>query len=133
MAYPDVILADSPAAYWRANETSGTTATDTTANGRHGTYAGSAGGHSYNQATNVRDSNGTHGMVNANKNTTGPWGNMGFGGVFSAPAAFTLEAWVWSPAWVDGATIMGPHNNGNAGYGLITSDVGSQSRFHIRV
>jgi hypothetical protein len=39
-AYATEVLADSPYLYWRLNDTSGTTAQDTTANNRDGTYAG---------------------------------------------------------------------------------------------
>jgi hypothetical protein len=38
--YAAAILADSPAVYWKLNETSGTTATDSSGNGRHGTFQG---------------------------------------------------------------------------------------------
>ena len=37
-AYPDEVLADNPVAYYRFEETSGTTAFDTTANSNDGTY-----------------------------------------------------------------------------------------------
>jgi hypothetical protein len=37
--YADVVLADNPIAYYRLNETSGTTATDSSGHGRNGTYA----------------------------------------------------------------------------------------------
>jgi hypothetical protein len=40
VAYADEVLADSPYAYWRLDDTSGTTATDTSGNGRTGTYSG---------------------------------------------------------------------------------------------
>lgn len=40
-AYNVEVLADSPLAYWRAGETSGTTAADSSGNSRAGTYAGS--------------------------------------------------------------------------------------------
>lgn len=48
MAYSDEVLADSPLLYWRLGESAGTTAEDTTANNRDGTYAGS--GVTYSQA-----------------------------------------------------------------------------------
>lgn len=41
-SYPDVIALDSPLAYWRFNETSGTAAADSSGNARNGTYAGGA-------------------------------------------------------------------------------------------
>src|SRR5204862_4134884 len=37
-SYANVVLSASPAAYWRLNEGSGTSATDTTGNGHTGTY-----------------------------------------------------------------------------------------------
>lgn len=39
-AYRDAVLADSPAAYWRLGEASGTIASDETANNLDGTYSG---------------------------------------------------------------------------------------------
>lgn len=36
----EAILAQSPYGYWKLDETSGTTATDSSGNGRHGTYSG---------------------------------------------------------------------------------------------
>lgn len=41
MTYQSEVLADSPLVYWRLGETSGTTATDASGNGMHGTYANS--------------------------------------------------------------------------------------------
>lgn len=38
--YRKLVLADTPVAYWRLGETSGTTANDISGNGRHGTYQG---------------------------------------------------------------------------------------------
>ena len=40
MAYSDEVLADSPLAYWRLGESSGTTIGDSSGNTRDGTYAG---------------------------------------------------------------------------------------------
>lgn len=37
-SYPDVVLADSPVAYWRLGESSGKTAVDSSGNGRNGIY-----------------------------------------------------------------------------------------------
>lgn len=39
--YRDEVMADSPVGYWRLGESSGTTATDESGNGNHGTYLGS--------------------------------------------------------------------------------------------
>lgn len=41
LPYRDTVLSDSPAAYWRLGETSGTSAADASGNGRTGTYVGS--------------------------------------------------------------------------------------------
>lgn len=40
MSYDSEVAADSPAIYWKLQETSGTTATDSSGNARHGTYNG---------------------------------------------------------------------------------------------
>jgi hypothetical protein len=40
MSYHSEVLADGPAGYWKLDETSGTTASDSSGNGRHGTYGG---------------------------------------------------------------------------------------------
>lgn len=41
MSYASTILADSPVAYWKLDETSGTTATDSSGNSRNATWVGS--------------------------------------------------------------------------------------------
>jgi hypothetical protein len=41
MAYDALVLSDSPEAFWKLNELSGTTAVDATGNGHNGTYNGS--------------------------------------------------------------------------------------------
>jgi hypothetical protein len=38
--YSDAVLAKNPFAYWRMNETSGSTLLDSSGNGRHGIYLG---------------------------------------------------------------------------------------------
>lgn len=38
--YADTVLADSPVGYWKLDETSGTTAVDSSGNGHNGTYTG---------------------------------------------------------------------------------------------
>lgn len=43
MSYSSEVLADSPMAYYRLGDTSGTTMTDSSGNARHGTYTGSPG------------------------------------------------------------------------------------------
>lgn len=40
MTYSSEVLADSPLAYWRLGDTSGTTATDSSGNSKNGTYSG---------------------------------------------------------------------------------------------
>ena len=47
--YSSAILADSPVAYWRLGETSGTVAADATGHGNAGTYAGAAGSYTLGQ------------------------------------------------------------------------------------
>lgn len=55
MSYVTEVLADSPSLYWRLDEASGTTATDSTANARNGTL--SASGITYSQTGAISDGN----------------------------------------------------------------------------
>ena len=68
-AYPTAVLPDAPAAYYRADEASGTAATDASGNGRSGAYAGGVtlgqtGALSGDSDTSAR-LDGTSGYLNA--------------------------------------------------------------------
>jgi hypothetical protein len=86
-SYNDTVLADSPAAYWRLGEASGTTAADASGNNRSGSYLntptlGVAGALSGDSNTAV-GFNGTNEYVNVPYTAA------------LNPASFTVEAWAF--------------------------------------
>lgn len=86
MAYIDEVLADTPLAYYRLGESSGTTMTDSSGNGRHGTYTvpptlGVAG-------LLPGDSNTAANFDAVNDYATVPYG------AWMEPTAWTIEAWI---------------------------------------
>lgn len=131
--YQAVVLGDGPTAYWPLDEPSGTVARDLSGNGYHGTYAGDQANHFWVQQSSVQGSL-SHAVNNAaNNGSAGPYIDMGFPAVFSAPATFTIECWVFMSAPRDGTTIIGPHNNAFGGYGLVVSGTGVPFLFHMRI
>jgi hypothetical protein len=107
-AYSDEVLADNPVAYYRFEETTGTTAVDSTVNANNGTYTN---GVLLNQpgAANLGRAVGLDGISNYidTPNTVG--GN------------FTLEMWVKTTA----ASLGG--SQAYEGNGLLWSDVGGSA------
>jgi type II secretory pathway pseudopilin PulG len=83
--YKSVVLGDSPVGYWRLDETSGTTAKDSSGNGNNGTYSG---GVTLNQQSILSDGNaaatfdGSSGYVEIPYNAS------------LNPPIFSIEAWV---------------------------------------
>lgn len=104
-AYQDQVLADGPVAYYRFEETSGTTANDTTANSNNGTY--------------------TNGVLIDQPSAANLGRAARFDGIddyVSTPRAvstnFTLELWINTTA----SSLSG--TNAYEGNGLLWSDVG---------
>jgi hypothetical protein len=86
--YDAWILNDSPVAYWKLDETSGTTATDSSGNSNTGTYQGG-----YTQSSSGVALNGSSGYIST---TTS----------YASPNTFTIEAW-FKTASTSGGLIMG--------------------------
>jgi hypothetical protein len=130
--YRGAVIVDAPRGYWPLNEASGTVVNDNSNGALNGSYLGS--GHAYAQASGIRGSP-SHGVANANFNGTGPYIDLGYGAPFANPAAFTMEAWVWSAAPTaqnEGAQIIGCHNNANRGYTvLMDARAGSTQPFKL--
>lgn len=85
-AYVAAVLADSPLAYWRLDETSGTTALDSSGNGKNGTYEGSLDLGQPPLITNGKSLH-CHGSI----------AGVNIASSFSIPTAtspFTFEAWI---------------------------------------
>jgi hypothetical protein len=95
-SYASAVLADNPVAFWRLNETSGTTASDY-AGGFNGLYHGTAGptGYSLNQAGPPL----AHGATNS-VSFTGNTGNNVFVPWYPElnPPLLTVECWVAPPS-----------------------------------
>lgn len=94
--YSQVVLADSPFAFWPLNETSGTVAYDISGNGNNGTLYG---GITLNQAL----SNGMTGML-----FDGATGYIDTLSLSTAPTTYSMEIWVVLQAYQ--GLIMGFQN-----------------------
>ena len=86
ITYANAVLADNPIGYWRLGESSGTTALNSSAFGRNGTYNGGV-------------TLGLPGAIPADSNTAAGFnGSTAFvsvaGSPFNLANNFTLEAWV---------------------------------------
>lgn len=111
-AYPDEVLADNPVAYYRFEETSGTTATDTTANANTGTYE--------------------NGVLLGQASATNLGNAARFDGIDdhvitpnSVGGTFTLEM------WVNTAANSATGSQGYQGTGFLWSDVGGSANDFI--
>jgi hypothetical protein len=106
--YQGQVRADFPSFYWRLGETSGTTAADTTGNGRTGTYQsgvtlGVAGALSNDSNTAVRLSGTSSGQVTSNTNTS-------VASATSNPQTFSVEAW-FRTTTISGGKLIGLGNS----------------------
>ena len=110
--YRNIVLADSPRAYWRLDDTSGTTAVDASGNGLDASYGsgitlGSSG--ALGNDTNSAATFGTSSVVSRSIVTT-------------QTAGVTLEAWIY---WTGTSAASYFLYNGNAasnGFGLYVSN-----------
>ena len=95
--YNAAVAADSPVGYWKLDETSGTTATDSSGNANHGTYSGtpSLGSRTLGgDFDSVSDFDGTNDHVSIPALGSTGW------------SAYTLEAWVTADALTAGRTVL---------------------------
>lgn len=104
MAYADAVLADSPLGYWKLDEASGTTCTDSSGNGRNLTYGGTP---------SFRNSGPP--IVGGTSYAVGLDGVNGEGAAASyaswmLPTSFSLECWVRSTASAGYPAIFGVAN-----------------------
>lgn len=107
-AYDEEVMADSPLAYWRFEETSGTTATDETANSHDGTWNGSPTLGATGKVGNAVTLDGSDDYMDP--------GNLGDFGSDCA-AAFTIEFW-FKFTTTDQETVFTGWN-GNSGETLL--------------
>lgn len=117
-SYSDEVLADSPYLYWKLDETSGTTATDSSPNGRDGTYANGA---TLNQ-TSLIPTEGTSVDLDGTNDHV----------YYTLPASvtgdFSLEVWFNNDNYSNYPGLFGAwtaNSNGNYGSNLQLSSGGS--------
>jgi len=96
-AYSDEVIADAPLAYWRLDETSGTTANDAIGS-NHGTYTG---GYTLNQPGIP-----STGRPAALFNGSSGYVALGAPAVLNLTAAWTLEAWVYLTSTPNGCGVI---------------------------
>jgi hypothetical protein len=109
LTYDQEVLADSPVAYWRLDETSGTVAHDSSGNGLNGTYSGAI---TFGQAGAVAgDSAAQFGDL---ASISVPDNNLLDLGT-SANPGFAIELWIKAPPPTQSqyATIISKNNSGN--------------------
>jgi hypothetical protein len=108
VSYLATVLADSPLAYWKLDETTGTNAADSSGNGHAGTYEGSP-------------TLGVAPLITTGKSVTfGTSKDVAVASVFSIPTAtspFTFEAWI-KTATVATRPIISGRNSGSANANL---------------
>lgn len=106
MTYSTEVLADSPYAYWKLNEPSGTTATDSSGNGRNLTYAGA---YTLNQT----------GLGTLGKAVVMGANSYIYGSLTGTPfnSNWTFEAWYQPTNWAQSNNLQGIFQYGLSGDG----------------
>ncbi len=114
MAYPDVVLADTPLAYWRFEETSGTTATDSSGNGRSLTWTGTPG-------------LGVAGLVvdGTAVSLSGDDGASRALQTFTSRTVYTVECWFRTTSTASQFLVLHFGSSGNGSWGLQMSRSGT--------
>ncbi len=122
--YFTTVVGDSPTAYWRLGETSGTTLADSTANAYNLTISGS--GYTMNQTGAISgDSNGALLMTGASQNC--------YTGSATLQGTFSVEAWVYPTNATSLNGIVGSRASGDESFdmkydsGVFHGDIGNGS------
>lgn len=119
--YQTAVLADSPVRYWKLNETSGTTATDTQGNG-NGTYVGPP---TLGQAPAIGAGTSVAFAAGQYVTATGP--------LLALPlTTWTIEAWVKKASITSGATIFMERTAANPGLIGVVIDASGRLFINIR-
>lgn len=116
MSYDSEVLADSPLVYLELNDTSGTTAADTSGNSRNGTYATTSGtGYQLNQTSIVptRADGNVKFVSSAGSETTNPstgYVTIPYGAWANLQDNFTVEFWHQPAAARTSGVVVGHRN-----------------------
>ncbi len=122
--YSDAVLGNAPAAYYRLGEKSGTTAVDSSGQGRTGTYAGTL---TLNQIGAMPAETNSSVLFSAGNVTIADHPSL-------RPAQLTVEAWVNPDNAASSLnTVLMKSSSGswNDGYGLSRTGIGDQMRFFV--
>lgn len=118
MSYSSEVLADSPLGYWRMGDASGTTMTDSSPNGRHGSYINSP---TLGTAGLLVGDSDTAITVN-NVGTSSPYGLVADDNSLDNLSAFTVEAFV-KPSSTSGTPMIAARDD--------TTTAGRSFQFYI--
>ena len=122
--YVDTVIADAPVGYWRLNETSGTTAADSSGNGLDGTYIGGVilgqPGLPPTLASTSVLFNGSNSYVSVPASA-----------ILNLTAAWTQEVWVYLPGTAGGVALAEDYpTNTRVLYTLICGSNSTSVGFH---
>ncbi len=113
MSYPSEVLADSPLAYYRLGESSGTAMVDASGNGRDGTYTSTALG-----TAGALAGSGDSDTAITLTGGTGNAGAVPYDTWMNGLTAVTVEAWVNTTATSGTRFVVARTGNTNYNYGL---------------
>lgn len=118
--YSVAVLSDEPVAYWRLDESSGTTAADATGNGHDGTYIGT---HSLGADGVMQDGYDHAALELAAASSSGMQGSDWADLEFVGTASFSVECWFNADSLTSGSKILVQKaSSGNAsGWELIVN------------
>lgn len=125
--YAANVVYDSPAAYWRMGESTGTRAFDQSGGGNNGTYSG---GFALGQSGALATDSAT---------AVGLDGSSGFVALADNPTLYgtalvTVEVWVKANAWVPGGSIFNRRTTGNVGgWDIDVASTSGQIVFYVYV
>ena len=129
VTYPEVVIADSPVAYWRLDETNGTVAHDYLG-GNNGVYTNAQLGVAGYNALDP-DTAAGFGGVSAQNSYVGNLAGIDF--ATAGMATFSVEAWVNGNTQVNGAGIIAKGTGGGGEQFNLDTGSGTDSfRFFIR-
>jgi hypothetical protein len=130
VSYPQTVIADSPIAYWRLDETNGTVAHDCWG-GHDGQYfSASLGQPGYH--SNDADTSAGFGILASSDSYAGNITGIDFG-TFANDAVFSVEAWVNGGTQASGAGIVTyGYGSGGEQFNLDTGSGSSKFRFSVR-
>jgi hypothetical protein len=111
LTYTQAVTGHGPYLYWKLDETSGTSAVDSSDNGRHGSYTPNANGGNFTRnLTGALVNNTPNRAIRLNSNNACL--NTTANTAVSAPQVFTVVAWFRAPStYTNGGKLIGFERN----------------------